>query len=151
MNNCNLIILTFIITGLWDFILQIITHNIDSMPQFIKWFDFIKSLKPYFKKHTILSAVLLAGFVGAITQTILLSLHKYPKNIYELLPFLIVTFIISGIIGFPMQYSRLFPILNDTYYKYLGPYRGFYHDGISGLIVQLTLFIMIYGYKKWDY
>ena len=65
---CSLIVLTFIITGLWDLSLQFITHNYEKMPEFIKWFDFIESLKPYFKQHTILSAILLAAFVGAIAQ-----------------------------------------------------------------------------------
>ena len=147
MNNCNLIILTFIVTGLWDLVLQFINYNYDKMPDFIKWFDFIKSLDGYFKQHTILSAVLLAGFIGAITQIIILSFYNFPKNIKQLFEFLIITFIISGLIGFPIQKSNLFPILNSTYYKYLGNFRGFYHDGISGIIVQITLFIILNGQR----
>ena len=46
-----------------------------------------------------------------------------------------------------MRYSGLFPILNETYYRYLGTLRGLYHDGISGLIVQITLFVVVNGIK----
>lgn len=147
MDQCKLIVLTFIVTGLWDLILQFFTYYYDKMPRVIQWFDFIESLKPYFQKHTLLSAVLLAAFVGAITQAIILQIIKFPTNISQVIPFLLISFLISGLIGFPMQYSNLFPILNDTYYKYLGPIRGFYHDGISGLIVQITLLVIIYGIK----
>lgn len=146
-NKCNLIILTFIITALYDLSLQIVTNNYDKMPEFIKWFDFIKSLKLYFKKHTILSAMLLAGFVAAIAQFIILNIIKFPTTTSQMIPFLIITFIVSALIGIPMQYSNLFPVLNDTYYKYLGTVRGLYHDGISGLIVQITLFVILYGIK----
>jgi len=148
---CSLIVLTFIITGLWDLLLQFITHNYDKMPEFVKWFDFIESLKPYFKQHTILSAILLAAFVGAIAQAIILKMHKLPTNLNSLITFLSITFIISGLVGFPMQYSGLFPILDETYYNHLGPYRGFYHDGISGLIVQITLLVLLYGTKSIGY
>ena len=145
--KCNIIILTFIITGTWDLLLLLLTHNYDKLPKFIQWFDFIKSLKPYYERHTILSAFLLAAFIGAVTQYIILMLHKLPTNKESLLTFLILSFIVSALIGIPMQYSNLFPILDDTYYKYLGTYRGLYHDGISGLIVQITLLCILYGYK----
>ena len=39
-----------------------------------------------------------------------------------------------------MKGSQLFPYLEETYYKELGTIRSMYHDGISGLIVQLTIF-----------
>ena len=147
MNKSYLIILTFIITALWDLLLQFINYNYNKMPKFIKWFDFIKSLDDYFKQHTILSAILLAGFIGAITQFIILSFYNFPHTIKQLIEFLIITFIISGLIGFPIKQSNLFPILNSTYYKYLGDFRGFYHDGISGIIVQITLFIILNGQR----
>ena len=49
MNNSKLYILTFIIAGFWDIILQILSKNFNSLPNFMKY-DFIRFLKPYFKK-----------------------------------------------------------------------------------------------------
>ena len=57
---------------------------------------------------------------------------------------MIITFIISGITGLLMQYSGLFPILSETYYKHLGKFKGFYHDGISGLIAQINVLTVLY-------
>ena len=147
IENCNLIILSFFITAFWDLLLQVVTYNWDRLPEFMKWFGFIKSLQPYFKRHTILAAALLAGFVGALTQYIILKMHRIPTNINTFISFMTITFIVSALIGIPMQYSKLFPILDETYYKYLGPYKSLYHDGISGIIVQITLLCILYGYK----
>ena len=55
--------------------------------------------------------------------------------------FLLLSFIISALYGFLMKGSKLFPHLEDTYYKDLGTFRSMYHDGISGLIVSLFLSI----------
>jgi len=41
-----------------------------------------------------------------------------------------------------MKFSQLFPYLDATYYKNLGTIRGMYHDGISGLIVQITIYLL---------
>ena len=51
------------------------------LPKFIQKYKFIKYLIPYFKKHTILAAALIAGFIGATTQLIILSLYKFPTNL----------------------------------------------------------------------
>ena len=120
MNQSNLIILTFIVTGLWDVVLRIMAENYEKLPSYFKTHKFIRYLIPYFKKHTLLAAALIAAFVGATTQ-----------------------FIISGLYGFIMKWSKLFPHLEETYYKQLGHLNGAYHDGVSGLIVQVTLLILL--------
>ena len=66
MNYYKLIILTFIITALWDVCLRFMALNYEKLPKIInKTMPFIKDLKPYFQKHTLLAAALIAGFVGA--------------------------------------------------------------------------------------
>ena len=80
IDNCNIIIHTFIITALFDVLLRFLSNNFSSLPNFMKY-DFIKYLIPYFNKHTILSAALIAGFVGAATQFIILELIEFPKKI----------------------------------------------------------------------
>jgi len=154
MSN-EIIILTFIITGLLDIVLRIISVNYYNLPSIIQNnFPFLQYLIPYFKHHTNISAALIAGFIGAITQIIILNIVPIqyildePPNYVNIVYFSVVTFLVSGIIGFPLKMSKLFPYLNDTYYKNLGPIRGFYHDGISGLIVQFILFIYIKN-KTW--
>jgi len=146
IDNCNIIIYTFVITSVFDVILRLLSNNFKALPNFMKY-DFIKYLIPYFNYHTILSAALIAGFVGALTQLIILKLIDFPKNFrfFELITFLTITFVISGLFGFVMKFSNLFPILEKTYYRKLGTIRSMYHDGVSGLIVQLPLLILFYN------
>lgn len=140
MYKCSVIVNTFIITAVWDMVLRKFSENYNNLPEFIKNnFKFIEYLIPYFEKLNLLDAALIAGFVGAITQYIILNLIKLPKNFNSSLNFLIISFIISALFGFIMKFSKLFPDLDATYYKNLGHIKGMYHDGVSGLIVQLTL------------
>lgn len=149
----RLLILTFIITALYDVLLRYMSLNYDKLPAFFKWFDFIKYLTPYFKKHTMLSAALLAGFIGFGAQLIILTIMPYPNlkkiNLHNIITFFVITFIVSALYGLPMKASKLFPILDETYYKGLGTFRGLYHDGISGLIVQFTLLVLLYIYEQY--
>ena len=143
MYNCNIIIDTFIITALWDVVLRKLSENYDNLPTVIKNnLPFIGYLIPYFEKHTLLDAALVAGFVGAVTQYIILTFMKIPKKFNNSLYFLIVSFIVSALFGFVMKFSKLFPNLDETYYKRLGTIRAMYHDGVSGLIVQITLLLL---------
>ena len=142
MENCKLYIVTFVITALWDVVLRIMVENYDKLPELIK-LDFMEYLIPYFQKHTLLAAALIAGFIGATTQYIIVNIQQFPKNlsnIQTILQFLVLSFIISALYGFIMKFSKLYPHLEETYYKDLGTVRGMYHDGISGLIVQITIF-----------
>jgi type III secretory pathway component EscT len=141
-----LIILTFIITGIWDIILRFMTLNYEKLPTYFQM-DFVENLIPYFKHHTLLSAALIAGFIGATTQIIILSIMSFPENIFNIsyiIKFLILTFTISALYGFMMKGSKLFPYLEKYYYDKLGVARSMYTDGVSGLIVQTTLLIIIY-------
>ena len=151
MNNEKLIILTFVITALWDVALRFMSLHFEKIPQIIqKTMPFIKDLKPYFKIHTLLAAALIAGFVGATTQPIILYLISFPKsikNIKHIVKFLIISFIISALYGFVMKATKLFPYLEEYYYNKLGVIRSMYHDGISGLIVQITLLIIVNLFK----
>lgn len=145
MEYYKLIIATFIVTGLWDVMLRFISLNNDKIPMLLP--DFIVNLKPYFQHHTLLSAALIAGFVGATTQPIILRLMNFPtknSNVKYIFNFMILTFIISALYGFVMKGSKLFPHLDRHYYDKLGTIRSMYHDGISGLIVQFTLLFIVY-------
>ena len=145
MSVCELIILTFIVTGLWDVVLRVMSENYKKLPNMMKY-DFVRILQPYFKKHTLLAAALIAGFVGAITQYVILNMVSFPSDIMDVssvVTFLLVSFIISGLFGIIMKATKLFPHLDEYYYKPLGLIRSIYHDGISGLVVQITLIFML--------
>ena len=142
MNTEKILIYTFFITALWDIILRWVAE--ERFPELPKPFDlhtydFVVALKPYFKYHTLLAAALIAGFVGALTQYFILLYTKPEPTLY----FAFVTFVISALIGYPMEKSGLFPILSKTYYKDLGRPKSFIADGISGLIVQSTLLLFL--------
>lgn len=142
--DCKLIMLTFIITALWDVVLRFMSLNFEKLPASLQM-DFVKYLKPYFQHHTLLAAALIAGFVGATTQPIILSVTPFPTNVFEhksVAIFLLATFIISALYGFLMKWSTLFPYLEKYYYQPLGVVGGMYHDGVSGLIVQSTLLLL---------
>ena len=71
---------------------------------------------------------------------------SFPKSIFDIVSvgkFMIVTFIISALYGFIMKWSKLFPYLEKYYYDNLGIVGGMYHDGVSGVIVQLTLLLLL--------
>lgn len=127
----NIYILTFIVTALFDVLLRYISLN-----QLLDY-DFVRYLEPYFKQHTLLSAALLAGFVGATAQYLILHVMTPQPT----LAFMGVTFVISALYGFLMKATGLFPHLDATYYRGLGPVDGAIHDGVSGLIVQFVVLL----------
>lgn len=144
--DCWLIILTFIVTGIWDIVLRFMSLNYNKLPKYFQM-DFVKNLIPYFKHHTLLAAALIAGFIGATTQVIILSIMSFPTSIFNIgyiSKFMILSFIISALYGFIMKGSKLFPYLERHYYEPLGVIRSMYTDGVSGLIVQATLLFILH-------
>lgn len=128
------VIIIFLITAFWDVILRLLSEDkikffgIENM----KW---VNVLEEYFQKHTVLSAALIAGFVGAITHIIIIkSLDTFKMSGVNLYTILLVL-LISGIVGIPMRYSGLFPHLNEYYYKPLGFGYSFATDAFSGFVV----------------
>jgi len=144
MDNSKLYIITFLIASSWDIILRFLSENYERIPHLLKY-DFIRYLQPYFKKHTLLSAALIAGFIGATCQFIIIQFQKFPNfsNYQLIIQFLGITFIIASLYGFLMKWSNLFPHIEDTYYKKLGTIRSMYHDGVSGIIVQLSILCLL--------
>jgi hypothetical protein len=147
----KLIILTFIVTALWDVVLRFMSLNYEKLPKYFQM-DFVEYLIPYFNQHTILAAALIAGFVGATTQPIILSIMDFPKRIFDIAyisKFMILSFIISALYGFIMKWSNLFPHLVTHYYDKLGVARSMYTDGVSGLVVQTTLLAIYHVFSLW--
>ena len=139
----------FIITALWDVVLRFMSENYDTLPKYIQSYGFLKALQPYFKHHTLLSAALIAGFIGACSLYFVLLIHKLPTNMDTTFSFMIVAFVVSALYGFLMKFSGLHPHLDKTYYKYLGSVRGMLYDGVSGLIAYGTLLVVLYVLKHY--
>ena len=150
MEYCSLYMLTFAVTALWDIVLRHLSENFKSLPHAIRTtFPFIEYLTPYFKVHTVLGAALIAGFIGATYQMMVVKITPFPKCYScpsSMTAFLTVSFVVSALYGFLIKLSGLFPILVKTYYKGLeakgGILSSMLHDGTSGLIVQLSLLMI---------
>ena len=133
--NCNCkflfgLVLVFIITATFDILLNLLPPPIGAV-----------ILRPYFNEHTLLSAALIAGFVGAVTfYVIYLIYRKIPNfNMYNM----ISIFLISALIGTPMRLSGLFPILDKHYYQAVPRLQSFLADGLSGIMVATVYYFII--------
>lgn len=134
------LILVFLITGFWDIVLRAMSEGHFSFLgiEKMKW---VTVLKGYFSYHTLLGAALIAAFVGAVTYPLIMyTFEKF--NITNVFIKVIVVFLISGLVGIPMRYSGLFPILYKHYYEPLGFGYSFITDGMSGVVVSATLTLL---------
>lgn len=142
MNTRDSIIVAFIVTALWDIVLR--WYAEDKLVHFpppldVHNWNWVKVLRPYFQKHTLLGAALIAGFVGAVTAYVM-AIVKPKYDMY----YPIVLVLVSGVIGIPMRYSGLFPHLKTYYYDQLGFTTSFLTDSFSGIVVGLTIYLISY-------
>ena len=131
----NILILTFLVGGLWDIILR--KYAMTPVPW--KKQDFAIALIPYFEKHSIITAAVYAGLVCLFTQLIILGIVDFPTRLSQVPLFLLVAFIVSAAAGYPMEKFDWPPGMADSQYKILGRPRATFTDGYSGLVVELSL------------
>ncbi len=148
---CKLLVITFFVTALFDLLLQLAKYGKMPIIEYIvgksDWYLSLTKDGGYFDRHTPLAAALLAGLAGFAAQAIILKILAFPNNLQELFPFIVVTFVVSALVGLLMNdawptSTRLFPILSDTYYKDLGKIRSMVTDGYSGIVVNGTMFLL---------
>ena len=158
----NLLVITFAITAIYDIVLQLAKHNtpliggiVHAMVGDSDWYISLTKEGAYFDRHTPLAAALLAGFVAFVTQAIILSITSFPEPLnsfpsrnwaLQVTTFLTITFAVSALIGLLMNdqspiSTHLFPVISNTYYEDLGVHRAMETDGMSGLVVNITLLI----------
>ena len=136
--KCSYIIIAFVITALWDVVLRLFAEKKIKFLG-IENLNWVVALQQYFKKHTVLSAALIAGFVGAIAYVIIeKTMPKFCRK--NLILYLTWVLFISAIVGIPMRYSGLFPYLKKYYYDPL-PITTIFTDAFSGLVVALTMLL----------
>ena len=149
MGKADDIITTFVYTAALDGLLQIAIRKKLTIRGFVEPdADWVIALKPYFERHTPLSAMLIAGMTGAGAQLIiysLLGIETMPllnintsssSDVMSWIKFMMVTATVSAALGVAMDASGIFPHLSQTYYKQLGRERTMELDMYSGLIVN---------------
>mgnify|MGYP001445410044 FL=1 len=125
------IIIIFIITAAFDIALNLTPPPVGAV-----------ILREYFDNHTILAAALIAGFVGAITLAVIYYLFgKIPELSIRNMTYI---FIISALMGTPMRYSNLFPLLDKYYYQKIPRIQSFLADGLSGVMVAAVYYFILY-------
>ena len=138
MDLSTIIIITFVATAIYDAILRLLVEK----GQFQGL-----GLGEYYTDQTLLTVMLTAGIIGAVTQIpiyfIVKAFPDFQYHIVKILLILLTTFIVSGLAGFVIKLTNLFPLLEETYYKTLGWKKAFLTDGLSGVIVNITLMMLL--------
>ena len=135
----NAIVPVFVITALWDVVLRLMATGYLHMlgVERMRW---VRVLRPYFARHTLLAAASIAGIVGAVTLPIIVATNPYPQS--QLRSLLWVA-LISALVGQMMRYSGLFPHLKRYYYDTLGFAYSFTTDAFSGVVVAVTYHLLV--------
>jgi hypothetical protein len=123
-------------TGAWDVVLRLFAERRVRLFGIEDW-RWVAALRPYFAKHTVLSAALVAGFVGALTCA--LSLATPGVQDWSYVPYVAWVVLLSVLIGQLMRFSGLFPHLTRYYYDELGFAYTLATDGLSAIIVCFTM------------
>jgi hypothetical protein len=138
MDLPTIIIITFVATAIYDAILRLLVQK----GQFQGL-----GLGEYYTDQTLLTVMLTAGIIGAVTQIpiyfIVKAFPDFQYHMVKILLILLTTFIVSGLAGFVIKLTNLFPLLEETYYKTLGWKKAFLTDGLSGVIVNITLMMLL--------
>lgn len=137
--NYQYIVVAFIITALYDVLLRMFSEEKIKFLG-IENINWVVALRGYFKKHTVLGAALIAGFVGAVAYVAILKTMPVQFN-NNIVYYMLWVALISAIIGIPMRYSGLFPHLETYYYKPL-PITTIFSDALSGVIVAITMILL---------
>jgi hypothetical protein len=130
------LVLVFVVTAMWDVLLRFLSTGKIKIPVVSQW-QWVRVLEPYFKKHTILGAALLAGFAGSLAQ---LALWALPATANPVLYSAQVA-IVSALVGWPMYVSGLYPELKKYYYDRLGG-SAVLSDALSGLVVMASVYVL---------
>lgn len=122
----------FVATASWDVVLRDLsvgslrTGSLSS----VGW---IRDLRPYFNSHSIVGAAAIAGAVGVLAYSIIRVWS--PSGVGRYAAWVLF---VSIVVGLPMRVPGWFTELQLYYYQ-LRPRLTLLTDGMSGLIVALTV------------
>lgn len=139
-------VMAFVVTALWDVALRMLSEEKVRFLGLEKG-ERTVALREYFRKHTLLAAALLAGFIGAVTFAVLELTWPHAKNTTwgKLLGYFVYVFVVSALMAIPIRLSKLFPHLEQDYYVALGIPKTALSDGASGVIVAVSLEAMAWA------
>ena len=115
------------------------------LPKFV---EMVENRKAYFKTHTTIEAMLIAGVSGIYALSVMDILNSLFSLSTQHPSQLLVCLFASWIVGIPMRYSPdaihtyLFKNLRTHYYKPLGFALSSYSDAQSGIIVMATYLLI---------
>jgi hypothetical protein len=125
----------FVVTGLWDVVLRDLSEGNLRLAGAEDW-AWVRDLRPYFASHSIVGAAGIAGAVGVLALSIIRLVE--PRS----LPLTVLWVgAVSVVVGLPMRVPGWFTELQAHYYD-KHPYLTYATDGLSGLIVWLTLIVL---------
>lgn len=137
-SNVLFVAINFFVAFFSDLILNFLSSNYGS--RFYKS-DIIKSLQPYFKNRSILKAASDAGVTVGVVLIICMVFSFYllgyavPNNTFELLQFIVISFIFGYISDVLIEQWQIFGTDLDEYYKVAG--AGFW--GALALVFSVII------------
>lgn len=130
------VVVAFCVTALWDVVLRLFAEKRIRLAGIGEW-TWVRTLQPYFEKHTVLGAALIAGFVGAVAYVVI-SAPAFIESL-SMPAYIAWVLVVSALLGVPMRYSGLFPHLKRHYYDPLGLAVSASTDAFSGLVVCVSM------------
>ena len=142
----------FAITAAWDLIWRwmstgkiVVCINDLICPSSWEW---LKTGESYFKTHSTLGAMLIAGASGIYALAVMDLVNSLFSLNSEHHSQLLVCLFASWVVGIPMRYfsdtlhTYLFKNLRTHYYNPLGFLHSSYSDAQSGIIVMITYLVI---------
>lgn len=150
----------FVITAIWDLIWQQMTNGSIYICFSKKYeilcpndWEWVRTGEQYFKEHSVLGAMAIAGLCGVYALAVIDLLNVLPLDKSYFTQFFVCLFA-SWVVGIFMRYAPdpfhtyLFESARVFYYKPLGFLLSSYSDAQSGIIVAITYIIYVFLKKK---
>ena len=136
---CDLRVATsvFAVTAAWDVVLNYISRGALPIP-YLSDMDWIKKIKPYFDDVGVAEAAVVAGAVG-VGVLPFIGWWSPGSDKLALPKMMAWVFVVSALYGLPMRIVAWLPELNAHYYEQNPFITTLILDGLSGVIVLLTL------------
>ena len=138
MNISLFLIINFFIGFFSDILLNFLSHRQNMLSG-------IKSLKPYFIKHSVFNAALYAGITVLITLIFLLLLFYLLKLEFSNFNLILFSFIIGFIADILIEKLKIFGNDLDLYYKTVG--AGLW-GGLAIMFSVINTIIIMFLFEK---
>ena len=136
--SLKLLASTFVIASILNLITRLISEERMPMLNIIKDSAWMAGMQDYFKRTTPLQAALVAGFIAAVAQYLIVMIRAPPSmyNNASNLAFLWISFIVGAFVGELVRRSGVFPDLRTTLYAGVTRMQAIFVDGSSMTLVN---------------